>query len=142
MSRRDMLFGCDPGPDGWCCSTLLPNAQAETCIYPIGPTIEDRRRRSMKNTLITAALMAALASGAALAQSSAPADSSTPQTQPPAQSSQPQAAPPPHAPPPPAQPPAAAPAGANQAQAPSTPRIAPGSVIPVQLTRTIDAKKA
>jgi hypothetical protein len=90
----------------------------------------------MKNTLITAALMAALASGAALAQSSAPADSSTPQTQPPAPSSQPQAAPPP------AQAPAAAPAGANQAQAPSTPRIAPGSVIPVQLTKTIDAKKA
>jgi hypothetical protein len=90
----------------------------------------------MKNTLISAALMAALASGAALAQSSAPADSSTPQAQPPAQSSQPQATPPP------AQAPAAAPAGANQAQAPSTPRIAPGSVIPVQLTKTLDAKKA
>jgi hypothetical protein len=90
----------------------------------------------MKNTLITAALMAALASGAALAQSSAPADSGTPQAQPPAQSSQPQATPPP------AQAPAAAPAGAKQAQAPSTPRIAPGSVIPVQLTKTIDAKKA
>jgi hypothetical protein len=90
----------------------------------------------MKNTLITAALMAALASGAALAQSSAPADSSTPQAQPPAQSSQPQAAPPP------AQAPAAAPAGANQAPAPSTPRLAPGSVIPVQLTKTLDAKKA
>jgi hypothetical protein len=90
----------------------------------------------MKNTLIRAALIAALASGAALAQSSAPADSSTPQAQPPAQSSQPQAAPPP------AQAPAAAPAGVNQAQAPSTPRIAPGSVIPVQLTKTLDAKKA
>ena len=90
----------------------------------------------MKNTLITAALMAALASGAALAQSSAPADSSTPQTQPPAPSSQPQATPPP------AQAPAAAPAGANQAQAASTPRIAPGSVIPVELTKTLDAKKA
>jgi hypothetical protein len=90
----------------------------------------------MKNTLITAALMTALASGAALAQSPAPADSSTPQAQPPAQSSQPQAAPPP------AQAPAAAPAGANQAQAQSTPRIAPGSIIPVQLTKTLDAKKA
>lgn len=88
----------------------------------------------MKNTLITAALMAALASGAALAQSTAPADSSTPQAQPPAPSGQPQATPPP------APAPVAAPAGANQA--PSTPRIAPGSIIPVQLTRTIDAKKA
>ena len=28
------------------------------------------------------------------------------------------------------------------AQAPNTPRIAPGSVIPVELTKTIDAKKA
>lgn len=89
----------------------------------------------MKNTLISAALMAALASGAALAQSTAPSstDPATPQAQP-------------------MQPPAAAPsgtssagasqAGANQPQTPSTPRIAPGSVIPVQLTKTIDAKKA
>ena len=89
----------------------------------------------MKNTLISAAFMAALVSGAALAQSTAPSssDAATPQAQP-------------------TQPPAAAPTGANQAgasqaganqpQAPSTPRIAPGSVIPVQLTKTIDAKKA
>lgn len=31
--------------------------------------------------------------------------------------------------------------GASQAQSASTPRIAPGSVIPVQLTKTVDAKK-
>ena len=76
----------------------------------------------MKNTLISAALMAALASGAALAQSTAPSDSSSPRNSTTGTRS--------------------APAGANQAQAPSTPRIAPGSVIPVQLTKTIDAKKA
>lgn len=78
----------------------------------------------MKNTLIIAALMTVLTSGAALAQSTAPTNSSTPQAQPPAQA------------------PAAVSPGANQAQAPSTPRIAPGSIIPVQLTKTIDAKKA
>ena len=33
-------------------------------------------------------------------------------------------------------------AGTSQAQTASAPRIAPGSVIPVQLTKTVDAKKA
>jgi hypothetical protein len=37
--------------------------------------------------------------------------------------------------------PGASPAAENQAQ-PSSPRLAPGSVIPVQLTKTVDAKKA
>jgi hypothetical protein len=80
----------------------------------------------MKRILISTALMAALASGTALAQSTS--TSATDPSTPPAQSeSQPQAAP---------QPAAATPATA------ATPRIAPGSVIPVQLTKTIDAKKA
>src|SRR6201998_1024611 len=39
-------------------------------------------------------------------------------------------------------PPAASNAGTSQAQTASAPRIAPGSVIPVQLTKTVDAKKA
>ena len=37
--------------------------------------------------------------------------------------------------------PAAAPSSSNSAQANTGPRIAPGSVIPVQLTRSVDAKK-
>lgn len=37
--------------------------------------------------------------------------------------------------------PGASPTAGNQAQ-PSSPRLAPGSVIPVQLTKTVDAKKA
>src|SRR5207302_10767508 len=51
------------------------------------------------------------------------------------QQPEPQAAPPTTQAPASAQP-------ANQGQAAATPRIAPGSVIPVQLTKTIDAKKA
>lgn len=95
----------------------------------------------MKGILICTALMAALASGAALAQSttSGSTDPSIPQTQPAAaqpRSQQPQAEPPA------TQAPNASQPGANQAQATSGPRIAPGSVIPVQLTKTIDAKKA
>ena len=39
-------------------------------------------------------------------------------------------------------PPAASNAQTSQAQTAGTPRIAPGSVIPVQLTKTVDAKKA
>jgi hypothetical protein len=39
-------------------------------------------------------------------------------------------------------PPAARNAGTSQAQTAGAPRIAPGSVIPVQLTKTVDAKKA
>ena len=74
----------------------------------------------MKRILISTALMAALAGGSAIAQSTSATDPSTP----PAQSEshpQPQTAP---------------------QTAAATPRIAPGSVIPVQLTKTIDAKKA
>ena len=39
-------------------------------------------------------------------------------------------------------PPPASGAGSSQAQTAGAPRIAPGSVIPVQLTKTVDAKKA
>ena len=39
-------------------------------------------------------------------------------------------------------PPAASNAGTSQAPTAGTPRIAPGSVIPVQLIKTVDAKKA
>ena len=42
----------------------------------------------------------------------------------------------------PSQAPTSAPSSANQEPAAATPRIAPGSVIPVQLTKTIDATKA
>jgi hypothetical protein len=99
--------------------------------------------------VITTALMAALASGGALAQSSTPssADPSAPQSQPqtqePAQpEGTPQAQPEPQAAPPTAQAPAASQPSANQTQPAGSTRIAPGSVIPVQLTKTIDAKKA
>ncbi len=82
----------------------------------------------MKNILIFmfTAMVAALVSGAALAQDTSPnpSNAGTSQTRP--AGAQPQI---------PAQP------GASQAQTTGTPRIAPGSVIPVQLTKTIDAKK-
>ena len=97
----------------------------------------------MKHIVISAALMAALASGAALAQgttpnAATPSGSQTPQ--PPAQSegqpqAESQAAPPTHSSP-------ASPTAARQEQPAAPTRIAPGSVIPVQLTTTIDAKKA
>ena len=99
----------------------------------------------MKNIVISAALLAALASGAALAQnttpnSATPSGSQTPQ--PPAQTEgqpqpqvEPQAVPPTHSS-------TAAPTAARQEQTAVPTRIAPGSVIPVQLTTTIDAKKA
>lgn len=94
-------------------------------------------------TAITAtAIMAALASGAALAQDTSPNPSnpSTSQTQP--VGSQPQMPAQPQAQPQPTQAPSAAQPSASQAEATGAPRIAPGSVIPVQLTKTIDAKKA
>lgn len=67
----------------------------------------------MKNTLVTIIAGAAMCA-AALAQNSAPssANQSAPQAQP-----------------------------ANAGQNANMPRVAPGSVIPVQLTRTVDAKK-
>ena len=102
----------------------------------------------MNRILIATALMAALA-GAAFAQSTTPsstepsAPQSQPQTQTPAQpEGQPQSQPEPQAAPPTAKAPASSPSAANPAQPAGTPRIAPGSVIPVQLTKTIDAKKA
>jgi hypothetical protein len=78
------------------------------------------RRSKMKNG-ITAIFLSGLLCAAAIAQSPSGQDS-TPPAQPAAQA------------------PASQPA-ANQPQAGSTLRIAPGSVIPVQLTKTIDAKK-
>ena len=108
----------------------------------------------MNRVLIFTALMAALASGAAFAQSATPgsADPSTPQSQPQTQTlaqpeAQPQSQPETRPAPPTMQAPAASQpstgqASASQAQPAGGTRIAPGSVIPVQLTKTIDAKKA
>jgi hypothetical protein len=102
----------------------------------------------MTRVLITTALMAALASGSAFAQSSTPnspdpsAPQSQPQTQAPAQpEGQPQSQPEPQAAPPTTQAPTARQPGSSAAQPAGGTRIAPGSVIPVQLTKTIDAKK-
>jgi hypothetical protein len=87
-------------------------------------------KRILSATLLTAALFcaAALAQGAPAQTPGAPAQQpeGQPQAQPPAQ---------------PNQAPTSTPT-ANQEQTAATPRIAPGSVIPVQLTKTIDAKKA
>lgn len=96
----------------------------------------------MNRILVAAAVMATFASGSALAQSTPPGstDPSTPQTQP--APTQPQSQPQPQATPPAPQAPASAPPDASQAPAAGTTRIAPGSVIPVQLTKTIDAKTA
>ena len=89
----------------------------------------------MKTFLMTAALTAAFGCSAALAQSTTPqtTDPAVPQAQPPAPQTTPQTQQAPVGNPP---------AGAQQAAASGTPKIAPGSVIPVQLTKTVDAKKA
>ena len=110
----------------------------------------------MNRVLIFTALMAALASGAAFAQSATPgsADPSTPESQPQTQTpAQPEAQPQSQPETRPCQSadnagrqrpasPAPGQASASQAQPAGGARIAPGSVIPVQLTKTIDAKKA
>ncbi len=99
-------------------------------------------RTFLSVTLVSGAMLCA----AAFAQSEPPsaqnpsAPAAQPQAQP--QPASPSQAQPQQQAPQATQPPTSAPTGANQAQAPSTPRIAPGSVIPVQLTKTIDAKKA
>src|SRR5437899_7466499 len=100
----------------------------------------------MRN-LFPAVLTGALLCAVAFAQSASPSSStpSTPQAQPVPQSEaqpQTQQQPEPQPAPPPVQAPAPAATGATQAQTSGSPRIAPGSVIPVQLTKTIDAKKA
>jgi len=95
----------------------------------------------MKNFLPAALITGALLCGASFAQSATPSaqNPSAPSTQPEAQpassspalpQSQTTQSPGPAAP------------AANQAQTASTLKIAPGSVIPVELTKTIDAKKA
>src|ERR1700746_1924458 len=92
----------------------------------------------MKNVLITI-FSGALMLGVAVAQDSAtppPSPSSEPQTSAPAQpSSQPQ----PSAQAPQAQ---SSQGGGNATPAGAPKRIAPGNVIPVELTKTVDAKKA
>jgi hypothetical protein len=83
----------------------------------------------MKYGYIAAALVAALLCVASLAQNTSPSTQpSTPQTQAPTTSS------------PQTQPAPTSPAGENQPA--NKARIAPGSVLPVQLTKTVDAKKA
>ncbi len=96
----------------------------------------------MRTYLPAAVLSGALLCGASFAQSpSTPPSQPEPQaaspaTTPQTQTSQPQTQPQT------AQPSASSASGANQKMTPSRSRIAPGSVIPVQLTKTIDAKKA
>jgi hypothetical protein len=104
----------------------------------------------MRNILPATLLTGVLLCGVSLAQSTAPStapssadpSASQPQTQTPQAEGQAQQQPEPQAAPPSTQAPASAQPSANQGQAAATPRIAPGSVIPVQLTKTIDAKKA
>ena len=87
-------------------------------------------KRILSATLLTAALFGA----AALAQGTPPQTPGAPSQQP---EGQPQAQQPAQ----PNQAPTSTPT-ANPEQTAATPRIAPGSVIPVQLIKTIDAKKA
>ena len=95
----------------------------------------------MKNIFSAALLTGALLCAGSFAQNSPSApDPSTPLSQP-----EPQPATQPQQPPQTNQSPTAAPTAgnaANQQQTAAQHRIAPGSVIPVQLTKTIDAKKA
>lgn len=98
----------------------------------------------MKRLFIAASFMAALMCGASLAQSTTPSSTepSTPQEQPQAQPSMPsQQQPAPQSAPQTREAPESAPTAGTQAQDIGTPKIAPGSVIPVQLTKSIDAKK-
>jgi hypothetical protein len=101
--------------------------------------IEKKGDCLMKNIVSGALLAGALLCAGALAQDATPASPSA--STPPAQSeAQPQ---PSQQPEPQAVPvPNSAAREANQGQAAGGTRIAPGSVIPVQLIRTIDAKKA
>jgi hypothetical protein len=101
----------------------------------------------MRNILPATLLIGVLLCGVSLAQSTAPSSSDPSASQQPAQTApqsegQAQQQPEPQAAPPTTQAPASAQPSANQGPAAATPRIAPGSVIPVQLTKTIDAKKA
>jgi len=90
----------------------------------------------MKQFLIPSALILALLCGAALAQDTTPSTTSsgTPQTEAPGTPSTQTA-------PQTAQAPVTSPA-TGKTQSSDKTRIAPGSVIPVQLTKTVDAKKA
>jgi hypothetical protein len=80
----------------------------------------------MNRILITVSALALLC-GSLMAQAPQPNSANTPQAQPTAQ---------------PTGPAASAPANAGAAPANTPPRLAPGSVLPVQLTKGIDAKKA
>jgi hypothetical protein len=103
----------------------------------------------MKKTFFAAAFTGILMCGGLFAQTPS-ADPSAPQAQPSTSSPAPpqqQMAPPTNQNAPSAQAPASPatggqpPTSASPAQASGTPKIAPGSVIPVQLTKSIDAKK-
>ena len=108
----------------------------------------------MKSILTATAISAALMCGTLIAQSTSPSstDAAATQSQPPANQPtapqsqmQPTAQPPATSQPATGQPtsqPTTGPAGAAANQTSQAPKIAPGSVIPVQLTKTIDAKKA
>jgi hypothetical protein len=85
----------------------------------------------MKIIISAGAFAATLLCGMALAQSTTPStDQTPPQTQTPTTQTSPQAAPAPTT------------SGTTPAAAANSAKIAPGSVIPVQLTKTVDAKKA
>jgi hypothetical protein len=100
----------------------------------------------MRTYVPATVLAGALLCGAAFAQSAPPStqNPSAPPSQPQAQpaTSSPEAQPQPPQPPQATQAPASAPTVGDRAQAAAKSRIAPGSIIPVQLTKTIDAKKA
>lgn len=93
----------------------------------------------MKTFLAVASLLAAAICGTAVAQNTAPSssDQGASQTQPPASTQSAQQ-------PQPAAPGRPAPAQSATTASPAGqgPKIAPGSVIPVELTKTVDAKKA
>src|ERR1700678_2847036 len=95
------------------------------------------RRESMKNFLAVVSFLAVAICGTAAAQSTAPssADLGTSQTQPPASAQSAQQAAAPSQPVPAQSVATASPTGQSA-------KIAPGSVIPVELTKTVDAKKA
>src|SRR4051794_10890546 len=92
-------------------------------------------RRGLMNKILMAAALIALMYGSALAQSTSPSTTDTGNQ--PAQAPNTPAT---HTKPQTAQAPVTSPA-TGKTQSSDRPKIAPGSVIPVQLTKTVDAKK-
>jgi hypothetical protein len=106
---------------------MTAHSAAEACIYKLVGmcySFEMRKENHMKRILTAGTFAMTLACGIMLAQDTAPS-SAAPGTPPAQQPSQTQPS-----------------SATSQTNGGAAPRIAPGSIIPVELTKTVDAKKA